>query len=160
MHVSGVSMCSIYMPVWCVHIHAYVCLCVYAYVVVQSKCVFWGVWYVWICDVYICACTHCIFVYVHVCLCMCVCSICPSRCSVAVERPRDHSNSYRRKHLTEACLQCQRFHPLPSRWGAWWHAGRPWSCERHILIPRQESRKERVPGSRDMLPPTRPHPLQ
>ena len=43
---------------------------------------------------------------------------CLSQCSIAMKRHRDHSNSYKEKHLTGAGLQVQRFSPLLS----WWEA--------------------------------------
>jgi hypothetical protein len=41
-----------------------------------------------------------------------------------VKRHQDHGNFNKRKHLTGAGLQFQRFSPLSSWWGAQWHAGR------------------------------------
>jgi hypothetical protein len=46
------------------------------------------------------------------------------RVSVAVKRHRDHSNSYKGKHLIGTGLQVQRFSSLSSWREAWWHAGR------------------------------------
>ena len=49
---------------------------------------------------------------------------CLLQCSIAGKRHHDHGNSYKGKHLIEACLQFQRFIPLSSIQEAWRHADR------------------------------------
>lgn len=69
---------------------------------------------------------------------------CLGQCSVAVTRHYGHGSSYKIKHLIETCLQFQRFSPLSSWQGMWWHSGRFGSCGFYIWIPREQEERLRV----------------
>lgn len=66
--------------------------------------------------------------------------------SIAAQRHHDQDNSYKRKHLTGACLQFRRFTPLSFMAGsreAWcWSS----SQELYILVQRQQAGRETWPG--------------
>lgn len=92
-------------------------------------------------------------------------SICPclSHCSIVGERHHDQDNSYKRKPLTVADLQCQWVGPQSPWWEAGSHAESftSWSTgsrqkETHWACPFTTSK----PTPRDKLTPARPHLLQ
>jgi hypothetical protein len=49
---------------------------------------------------------------------------CLSHSSIAVKRHHDHGNSCKRRYLIGSGLQLQKFIPLSSWRGSWWHIGK------------------------------------
>lgn len=96
-------------------------------------------------------------------------NFCLSQTSVAVSRHYDHTNSYKRKHLSEECLKFRRFSALLSWWEACQHISRHGAGKvpEHSPFRLAGSRERQKPlawpsetpkaSPSDILPPTKPY---
>jgi hypothetical protein len=100
-------------------------------------------------------------------------NLCISQCFIDVKWHNGHGNFFKEKHLIRTCLQFQRLSPQLSWWEALQHEGRHGTGGvSESSTPRSTRQQEETLGlawtfetaksmlASDIIPPTRPHPLQ